>query len=350
MLGNEDHLEELERLVSFHRDGTVTDEGVVGLGAFEPPPVVPLADRGSRAETVTYGGGLRASSRRIVLALAAAVVLVALLGTAVYLVNAANADSYSAAIVPANVMELNFPLDLPLKVVLVSPGERVRAGQLLAVQSDPPVAYAVEAAKIGVLAAAARLAHLRAQLAGGSPAATAGQRYALAEARLALEEARVHLSFERASLAALSLRAPVGGTVLRVAGSPGQMVGPDGLRGSALTDPSIPTAQVFQLFPEAGGSSATLSPNAAVVTLVRGRRWEVLARVPESAIGQVHIGHSATFQFSDLSAPAQRCTVSRVLPYPIVSGGTVSYEVVLLLRSKAPSGVLPGMSGVARLG
>jgi len=349
-VGNEEQVRELEHLITFRRDGTVSDEPVAGLGTLPPSAPPPLVDRGSRAETVAYGGGLRASSKRIVLALVVAGLLVGLLGATVYLVNAADANSYSAAVVPANVTELNFSLELPLKDILVSPGERVTAGQVLAVQTDPALVDALAAAGLAVKAATDRLAHLRATIGPALRHPDPSQAWALASARLALAEARVHLAFERATVAALSLRAPVAGTVLRVDGTPGQIVGPDGLRSSALTDPSIPTAQVFQLFPGASGSSAALSANSAVVTLVRGRRWEVIARVPESAVAGVHVGGSATFQFSDLSAPPQPCTISRVLPDPIVSGGTVDYEVVLLLRSKAPAGVLPGMSGVAKLG
>lgn len=139
--------------------------------------------------------------------------------------------------------------------------------------------------------------------------------------------------------------------MLRTAGIPGQIVGPAGVRGSALTDPSIPTASVFHLFPQAGGPGASsLSVSTPVVTLVSGRRWEVLARVPESNVTSAKIGSPASFQFQSLSGQTQPCTVKQIVPDPIGANGTIEYEVVLLLRTKAPEGVLPGMSGLARLG
>ncbi len=458
-----------EELVVFAPNGEVRSEPVADLGTFRQGPPPPLPDRGSRAETVAYGGGLRTSPRRVIGALVAALVLVGLLVASVYLVNAESANSYSAVIVPANLTELNFPGTGPLQQVLVADGEAVHKGQVLAIQADPAARIALYAARLEVKAAQAHLGHLLAELrppsprliaswqaqlssdqselaglraaslseqellaaavsadasvlassgslyalscggppghlvhcaslrldvarakeklasdkveaailagrassrelalqaaiatktaalaaalaAGSPPRGAARDPWSLQQARAQLAEAKVHLAMEEATVANLYLRAPIAGRVLRIAGAGGQIVGPDGIRSSVLSDPAIPTANVFRLFPQSGASGAAAPAATPVVTLVRGRRWEVLAQVPESAIGTVRIGSPATFSFQDMSGQIEPCSVAQILPEPLESGGTIQYEVVLLLRSPAPPGVLPGMSGVAKLG
>jgi len=463
---------ETEEMVVFRPGEDATTETIPGFRAFEPSPAPAPVDRGSRAETVAYGGGLRASPRRIVVASLVVALLIALLGAAVYLVNEASAGTYSAVIVPANLVDLSFQQSAPLLSIEVRPGEHVRAGQILAVQSNKVDQLALLLATATLTSAAAHLAALtgsagtrlaaeesglrsriaadRSRLAALQAAYTAqrtaeaavlsadqsivtsaeqlqaltcstasaagsseqvrcldarleveraqakvasdeeqsallatrsqertgalsadissreaalaalssagtgitpASAEAIRQARLQLAQARLAVAIDRAKLAQFSLRSPVSGTVLRVDGIPGEIVGPGGVRGDSLGSEAIPSTASFHLFPEPSGpSSSGLGSSAPVVTIVTGRRWQVLAEIPQSTVTSLRRGAAAVFQFQDFGGLSERCRMSAIVPVAIDSGSTLEYEVTFRLLSRAPRGTLPGMSGTLRLG
>jgi multidrug efflux pump subunit AcrA (membrane-fusion protein) len=462
---------ETEEMVVFRPGEDATTETIAGFRAFEASPAPAPVDRGSRAETVAYGGGLRASPRRIVVASLVVALLIALLGTAVYLVNEASAGTYSAVIVPANLVDLSFQQSAPLLSIEVRPGEHVRAGQILAVQSNKvdqlalllatatlnsaaahlaaltgsagtrlgaeesglrsriaadqsrlaaldaaytaqrTAAAAVLSADQSIVTAAEQLQALTCSTASGGSSeqvrcldarleverarakvasdeeqsallATRSQERtsalsadissreaalaaltsagtgitpasaeAIRQARLQLAQARLAVAIDRAKLAQFSLRSPVSGTVLRVDGIPGEIVGPGGVRGDSLGSAAIPSTASFHLFPEPSGpSSSGLGSSAPVVTIVTGRRWQVLAEIPESTVTSLRRGAAAVFQFQDFGGLSERCRMSEIVPVAIESGSTLEYEVTFRLLSRAPRGTLPGMSGTLRLG
>lgn len=324
---------------------TVAFEDLVGGETTSPPRRV---DRGSRAETVAYGGGLRATSRRIAAASALALVIAAALGTIIYLVNAESANRYVAAVVPANVVELDFPTSAPLASILVARGDHVHVGQVVAYQRNSELHVAVSEAEIVVAADAARLAGL-AVGSNGAPSPSLSE--AVLAARAALAEARLQLAIEESDLQQTYLRSPIKGTVLRTAGVSGELVGQDGVQGSVLTDPSLPQSSVARLFPSAAGpSSSQVGASEPVVSLVAGRRWQVIAAVPQSVITTVRPGEKASFQFDTLGGLTVPAVVRQVIGVPFERSGQVTYEVVLRLKRRLPVGVLPGMSGNISLG
>lgn len=350
--------------------GSYSGEETVGAPQREPtvvfspgaePVTVPLeelvgdelspahrVDRGSRAETVTYGGGLRPTSRRIAAASALALAIAAALGTIIYLVNAESANRYVAAVVPANVVELDFADSGLLGSILVSRGERVHVGQVLAFQQNSDLRVALDEAKLVVAADAARLAGLIAET--RSTPSTGLSQQVLA-GRAALAEARLQLAIDRADLEQTILRSPISGTVLRTAGVPGELVGQDGVHNSALTDPSLPQSSIARLFPSAAGqNSNSASGSVPVVSLVAGRRWQVIAAVPESVVTTIRPGERASFQFDSLGGLSVPAVVRGVIGVPFERAGQINYEVVLRLKRRLPPGVLPGMSGNISLG
>ena len=188
-------------------------------------PAEPVrVDRGSRAETVNYGGGLRPTSRRIATASILAVIVAAALGLTIYLVNAETADRYSAALVPANVVELNFMATAPLEGLYVVPGERVHRGQLLAVEQDTTLKLEIREQRQVVLADRLRLRYLE------EPATTGHQRQSrstveqIALAKATVSVAVVQLAVDQSRLQGSELRSPIDGVVLHVAGTPGELV------------------------------------------------------------------------------------------------------------------------------
>jgi multidrug resistance efflux pump len=250
--------------------------------------------------------------------------------------------------VPANVLQLNFADTGPLASVLVTPGERVRVGQVLATEDSSALSLAVTQAHIAVASDEARLAYLESEF-NALPAAaraTSPLSEALVQERAVIAEARVEVSIALARLSQTRITSPIDGTVLRTAGVPGELVGQDGVHTSSLQTPYLPQASVFKLFPSAGGASTNLS-NASqpVISLVAGRRWQVVGEVPESVIASVRPGQQGTFQFDDLGGLSVPVVVNQVVDVPFEVDGQVSYEVVLRLSDRLPAGVLPGMSG-----
>jgi multidrug efflux pump subunit AcrA (membrane-fusion protein) len=310
-----------------------------------PGPLPPESrDRGSRAETVTYGGGLRQTSRRVAAVSVLATVLAAALGFTIYLVNAQDLNRYSAAVVPANVVPLNFQETAPLKAIYVSPGERVHKGQLLAAEQDQTLALEIEEQRLVVSAARERLRFL------GVMASHLGRRKLVAEqlvlARDSLAIALAGLAVDRSRLVATEIRSPMDGTVVHVAGVPGELVGPSGVRSWGLSNPDLPVPSVFRLFPGASGASTNLAElSEPVVTLVTGRRWQVVAAVPEATAASLVRGEPARFIFAAMGGRSVPARLEQVVGVPFLLGGQVNYEVVLRLLERLPRGVLPGMSG-----
>jgi multidrug efflux pump subunit AcrA (membrane-fusion protein) len=310
------------------------------------PVATRRVDRGSRAETVDYGGGLRPTSRRIAAASILAVIVAAMLGLTVYLVNAETANRYSAAVVPANTVELNFRATAPLGALYVVPGERVRRGQLLAVQDDSTLKLEIQEQRAVVLADRLRLRDLEGSGTSGHerPDSSAADQMALAKATLSI--AALQLAVDQSRLGESELRSPIDGVVLHVAGTVGELVGPSGVPGGPLSNPDLPVSSVFRLFPQAGGASTDLAAmSEPVVSLVSGRRWQVVVAVPETSVESLHHGEHATFTFDAMGGLSVPASVLEVLDTPFELNGQVSYEVLLRLKARIPSGVLPGMTG-----
>jgi len=325
------------------------------LGMLTAEEPLSQIDRGSRAETVTYGGGLRATSRRIGISVLIAALLIAAVGYVVYLINTQSNDRYSAVIVPANVRDLDFTATAPLEKLFVEPGERVHVGEILAEQSNPSLAIAVALSQVTLAAEKQKLSYLSATRSATASSPRGLQASALTEEILQTEDAivetRLQLALNESRLSLSILRAPINGVVLRTAGLPGELAGPSGVRDSTISDPAVPASAVFQLFPNAGGAtSGTDNSTVPVVSLVSGRRWQVIAEVPETAVDSVKAGTAATFNFDALGGLAVPCIVEQVIPAPVEVSGTVEYDVVLRLVSRLPGGVLPGMSGSVSIG
>ena len=161
----------------------------------------------------------------------------------------------------------------------------------------------IKAAELEVERARARLAQLTA---GPDPAEIKRAEAAVQAAQIALEKAQ-------ADLAAATLVAPFGGTVLDVKARPGDRVNADA--------PIIELADLTQL--------------------------EVRVTVGQEDITTVHPGQEVMLSFDAFPEETSRGRVDRVIPRK-TQGQVVTYEVFITL-DETPSGLLPGMTADAEI-
>jgi RND family efflux transporter MFP subunit len=223
-----------------------------------------------------------------------------------------------------------------LESVLVSEGDRVRAGQTIAILESADRALAVKqaeadvtsaearlgAARVAAQTAAARLARAQTLARGEALSKSAvqdagfevdGTRAQVKVSEADVAQARSRHAIARKSLDDMVLKAPFGGTVLLVMGKPGDFV--------------------------------TTAPGQGVIRLADLSTLEVDAEVSEPHIGKVGIGTPAEVQFD--AAPGLSL-VGRVFAIrPFVDPGKAT--AVAKLRVKVPPdfrpALFPGMNG-----
>lgn len=156
-------------------------------------------------------------------------------GTPVEALIASNVVVASAEVIPAQVSEMSFPLSGPVKEILVRAGERVSAGQNLAMLDIPELTGGAAQAEAALQAAAKdvefysvprRQPPIPAKRPWNPPIAGPLQppeRLWLAQAQLTAAQAALETA--RASLAQATLTAPFDGVVTDIRPMPGEVVG-----------------------------------------------------------------------------------------------------------------------------
>lgn len=346
--------------------------------------------------------GSRDAVRTAALA-ALTVVLVAALFWAVRGFFMSDPTTYPAQIQAGQIAYLDFPALAPIQSIDVHVGETVRAGTILATQSNTlaklKLAYDqstlnVDTADLAALhssttaTATQRQNALDLQLAeegvsaaqvelqnAATPAAQAAAQAGLAEAetKLALAEnsqqlstppnantavaaataavaaAQAAVASDQIAVSETVLTAPAMGYIASIGGSVGELAGPDGVSSSAITPSPLPQPPSFQLFPPAsqapvGRQQPTFSP---LITLFLGASWQVVVQVPQAQIDRIHPGQAVSVQIPG-HVKRIRGRVLGVNPEPAISSGTVYYEVNCTL-SDPPAWVLSGMAANASL-
>lgn len=255
-----------------------------------------------------------ARTRKRRLWLVAAVIVVALVGSAVWISMRGGGAAAPAVTAQVPVVTISSPgqstvartvtatgslgarIDMPVGVVgeggmvsrvLVQPGDWVRAGQVLAViersvqvQQGNSLAAQVEVARADAKLAQAQLDRAKALVGRGFiSAADIDQRTATRDAANArVNVAVAQLAEQRARTGRLDIRAPANGLVLTRAVEPGQIVG----SGSGVLFRMAKDGEMELLAQVAEGDLAVLRPgNSAIVTPVggkdqfAGRVWQV---------------------------------------------------------------------------
>lgn len=273
----------------------------------------------------------------------------------------------SGALAPKRSWNLYFRSSGTVASVLVSVGEHVRRGEVLARLDSAALQAQVSSAQAAVTSAEAKLSADRAKLSADQAkldgdqakqdtrtaktsaqstadtalitadqsAITADQSAMTADQGAQTAAAR-QLSTAKASLAAGTLRAPAGATVAQVSISAGQNIGGGGGGGGQSG-----SGGSNQTSPAAVSAGATTGGSNPVITLT-GRSLQAIGQVPDSQITQVRVGQRALVTPAGQSGPVDG-RVQALTPTPTSSGGVVTYAVEVGLGAHHTR-VLDGMS------
>lgn len=290
-------------------------------------------------------GHRRAGRRRLQMTLAALLAL-ACAAAAVATIRAfvaSSRDQFPGVIQPTQAISLDFSEPGYLSSVRPSPGDHVRAGEVLA-RLNPVGAHAL---KLAAQAATAAVASAEQQLAVAEHSVTGLPAVRLAgvvraKAELATDQARVAQA--KSVLDQAAIRSPVNGVVTDVSGAVGDLVGPSGVQIDGIGQPTQPTqAPILSLFaPASRRTAATNRDTASPLIQLAAGPTEMAAQVPESAVRAMRPGREAKVTVLALGA-SFRARLLRVVPDPVQANGGVTYEVLFVLQQPNPQ-VLPGMS------
>jgi multidrug efflux pump subunit AcrA (membrane-fusion protein) len=258
-------------------------------------------------------------------------------------------NRFAGVIQPAQSISLDFSEVGHLSSLGVHPGDRVRAGEVLArvnLVGTSALDLAAKAAAAAVLADQQDLAVAKQEINVLPAVRLAGIKRATAQ--LAADQAR--LAQAQAVLGQATIRSPVSGFVVNVNGAVGDLVGPSGIQMDGSTQPpQIAQTPDVSPFSQASQHSAQTNHDttAPLIQLAAGPT-EMAAQVPESAMKQMRAGQPATVTVPALGATFGARLV-RVVPDPVQVNGDVSYTVLFVLPQPSPQ-VLPGMSADVTLG
>lgn len=168
----------------------------------------------------------------------------------------------------------------------------------------------------------------------------------LSSAQADVANAQSTVDADQDALNALTLRAPLAGLIANLGGQAGELDGTTGVH--AFAGPQslqMDSASNFSLFPAQNGNGATQNSNSgnqqALITLVTAQR-NAVAQVSEDQVSSLHQGAAAEITVNALHATVN-ATVAQVIPIPVSQGGSVEYEVQLVVANWPPD-TEPGMS------
>ena len=245
----------------------------VGPGASARPPGPGAEDQGPRRQPVTaqvLGGVL------------IAVIVVAAAAWYVPRIVAADARTFTGTVSSDGITDLNFANSGLVSKILVRPGMKVKAGEVLATETSAATTASVTADQAAIAADKAKVADLHA---AADPALT----IAAAQAQLAKDQAQ--LAADEAKVAATQIVAPLAGRWWPSTASRGRQSPP---LASAATRPRPRTrahAPAFSLLPQGPAPNMKSSSSISAQPLLSLRTsadWQVKMLVPESSISDIH--------------------------------------------------------------
>lgn len=332
------------------------------------------------------GDGGSRLRRRIEVA-AAAVLVLAVAGTALWVVRGAlfgGPPAYPALVEPPSFSYLQFATEGQIQSVSAAQGASVRAGQVLATQNittdelrltydeatlaadqatltalpgarsalatslslevtlaqqelsgaeaqlgDATTPQAQTAARAAVGAAQTRVALAENALASGSSSGLSTQ-VAAAEASVARDQTAI--AADRQAIQDSSILAPRNGRIALVGGTVGDLAGPSGVSSGLVSGTQVPSPAGFSLFPpapQAPAVSGTPSSSPMFVFYPSGD-WLTVASVPQSEIFSIRLGERARVTVSGRSGQIP-AVVTRIDSAPVYANGAANYDVVLSL-------------------
>ncbi|MGH3154532.1 MAG: efflux RND transporter periplasmic adaptor subunit [Streptosporangiaceae bacterium] len=261
---------------------------------------------------------------------------------------------FTGTVTSSGIITLNFTASGEIGKLSVHLDQKVRKGQVLAVEYAPSVDSVVAADKAAIAAEQAKLAELKAAEAS-DPAAAPDDKAQLGaeQAQLALDQAQ--LDTDQAKRTATEIIAPAAGTVIAANGQPGETVTSAGIRNYLADSAPAQTNQnpAFSLFTEGPQTVHRTSASQSALPVVALRvsaSWQVVTLVPESSISRIKEGADVT-----ISVPAGRITavpgqVSEILPTPTSTSAGTFYQVVITITGHPASLPLNGMTADIRIG
>jgi HlyD family secretion protein len=160
------------------------------------------------------------------------------------------------------------------------------------------------------------------------------------------------------ALSQLELTAPSDGVVLSVGGEVGTLADYSGVRqygdqsSSSSSSPSAAPSELFSLLPPAPQNSSASSNSDATDPMIMVRdlgSWQVTSKVSEGDLGRFRLGRKATISIHSANLSNIPAAVTQIEQLPIVSNGSVFYNVDFTLSAVLPANVLSGMTADVRL-
>jgi macrolide-specific efflux system membrane fusion protein len=226
--------------------------------------------------------------------------------------------------------------------------------QAQATQTAAQDAGAVSQAQIS-LQMAEGLQSVQAAPAASSTVADAQAAMARDQAQVERDNATIGKDQEAVQAAQLALyqlavTAPFNAIVLAVNGQVGTLADQSGVRqygDSTATSAGQQDTGLFSLLPPTPKASGTAPSGNSQLPLIEVRAangWTVTSRVPETSLSEFAPSRRAAVSIPSAGVNSVKGVVSAVDPLPVVSNGSVGYNVVVRVTSELPVSVLSGMT------
>lgn len=171
----------------------------------------------------------------------------------------------------------------------------------------------------------------------------------LYSAQLEILKDKAQLAADQQLAGSLVLVAGISGTVVQVNGTVGMPVGSSGVQTVTGQGNSVPAAPSFQLFPTSGLQQVNSSSSQPLVVIKTHLPMRAVALLPESDLGEVHLGSQVKFTPSISGLNSINMRVTSIGAFPVISEGSASYAISLAPMNATPRGYLQGMTGTVKL-
>lgn len=233
------------------------------------------------------------------------------------------AVSASGAVESARTRALNFGATGTVRKIYVSPGDKVKKGQVLARLDDTAAREGVTAAKASLDAAAD----------GDTDTASGYAQYV--SARNTYRQAR-------RTLAGTVIKAPFAGTVTAVNGTVG------GSSGASSSGSSGGASGGAGGGGGGGAGTSSSSSGTGFIELADPKRLQIVGEFTEADVTRLKVGQEATFTFDALTGVTARGEVSLIDPVARTSNNVVRYAVTIAMTDP-PAAVRLGQTTTVRV-
>lgn len=233
------------------------------------------------------------------------------------------AVSASGAVESARTRALNFGATGTVRKIYVSPGDKVKKGQVLARLDDTAAREGVTAAKASLDAAAD----------GDTDTASGYAQYV--SARNTYRQAR-------RTLAGTVIKAPFAGTVTAVNGTVG------GSSGASSSGSSGGASGGAGGGGGGGAGTSSSSSGTGFIELADPKRLQIVGEFTEADVTRLKVGQEATFTFDALTGVTARGKVSLIDPVARTSNNVVRYAVTIAMTDP-PAAVRLGQTTTVRV-